>query len=140
LTTPSRTPQEIFAHHVQALGTGDLDQIMADYSDDAVFISPSGVQRGQDGIRQAFTALLADVPDASWDYKTQIFEGDVLFLEWAADSASSQVNDGIDTLLFSNGYISVQTVRYSVQDKPQPASGPPVGDTPSITGALQHKM
>jgi ketosteroid isomerase-like protein len=27
---------------------------VADYSDDAVFITPAGVQRGKDGIRQAF--------------------------------------------------------------------------------------
>ena len=80
----SRSPQEVFGHHAQALGAEDLDEIVADYSDDAVFISPAGVQRGKDGIRQAFTKLLGEVPQAAWDIKTTIFEGDVLFLEWAA--------------------------------------------------------
>jgi ketosteroid isomerase-like protein len=50
----TRSPQEVFGHHAQALGAEDLDEIVADYSDDAVFISPAGVQRGRDGIRQAF--------------------------------------------------------------------------------------
>src|SRR6266536_1898118 len=82
----TRTPEEVFQHHAQALGAGDLDKIIADYADDAVLITPAGVRRGTEGIRAAFTQLLADVPDAAWDLKTQIYEDDVLFLEWAADA------------------------------------------------------
>ncbi len=111
----TRTPQEVFAHHGQALGAGDLDEIVADYSDDAVFITPAGTLRGKDGVRQGFTQLLADVPDAAWDLKTQIFEGDILFLEWAATSAATKVEDGIDTFVFRDGLIRVQTVRYTLQ-------------------------
>ncbi len=113
----SRTPGEVFQHHAQALGAGDLEEIVADYADDAVFISPSGVPRGKDGIRAAFTTLLADVPNAAWELKTQIYEGDVLFLEWAADAAATRVTDGIDTFVFRDGLIQVQTVRYTVQHK-----------------------
>ena len=111
----TRTPEEVFAHHAQALGAGDLDGIVADYADDAVFITPAGVKRGKDGIREAFTQLLADVPNAAWELKTQIYEYDVLFLEWAAVSAATKVEDGIDTFVFRDGLIRVQTVRYTVQ-------------------------
>jgi ketosteroid isomerase-like protein len=113
----TRTPQEVFQHHVQALGAGDLDEIVADYTGDAVFITPAGVQRGKDGIRAAFTQLLADVPNAAWDLKTLIYEYDVLFLEWAADAAATFVEDGIDTFVFRDGLIQVQTVRYTLQRK-----------------------
>src|SRR6266545_5523420 len=71
-----RSPQEVFGHHAQALGAEDLEEIVADYSDDAVFITPAGVQRGKDGIRQAFTKLLGEVPQATWDIKTTIYEGE----------------------------------------------------------------
>ncbi|HLH59877.1 MAG TPA: nuclear transport factor 2 family protein [Streptosporangiaceae bacterium] len=114
----TRTPQEVFRHHAQALGAGDLEAILADYTDDAVFITPGGVLRGQDGVRKGFTQLLADVPDAAWDIRTEIYEGDVLFLEWAADAAATRVEDGIDTFVFRDGMIRVQTVRYSLQRKP----------------------
>jgi ketosteroid isomerase-like protein len=113
----TRTPEEVFQHHAQALGAGDLDEIVADYADDAVFITPAGVQRGTDGIRAAFTQLLADVPNAAWDLKTQIYEYDVLFLEWSADAAATFVDDGIDTFVFRDGLIRVQTVRYTLQRK-----------------------
>ena len=110
-----RTPEEVFQHHAQALGAGDLDEIVADYCDDAVVISPSGVLRGKEGVRTAFVRLLGDVPDAAWDLKTLIHEGDILFLEWAANAAETRVEDGIDTFVFRDGLIRVQTVRYTLQ-------------------------
>lgn len=111
----TRTPEEIFQHHAQALGAGDLDGIVADYADDAAFISPAGVWRGKDSIRAAFAQLLADVPNAKWELKTQIYEGDVFFLEWAADAGATFVEDGLDTFIFRDGQIQTQTVRYTLQ-------------------------
>jgi ketosteroid isomerase-like protein len=113
----TRTPEEVFAHHAEALGAGDLDEIVADYADDAVFITSRGVLRGKEGVRAGFTQLLSDLPNASWALKTQIFDGDLLFLEWAADSAATHVDDGVDTFVFRDGLIRVQTARYSVRDK-----------------------
>jgi hypothetical protein len=111
----TRTPQEVFAHHAQALGAGDLDGIVEDYADDAVFITPDGVLRGKEGVRQGFVKLLADVPHADWGLPTQLYEDDVLFLEWTATSAATKVEDGIDTFVFRDGLIRVQTVRYTLQ-------------------------
>jgi ketosteroid isomerase-like protein len=113
----TRTPEEVFQHHAEALGAGDLDEIVADYTDDAVFITPDGVQSGKNGVRAGFIQLLADVPNAAWELKTQIYEYDVLFLEWAADAAATFVEDGIDTFVFRDGLIRVQTLRYTLQRK-----------------------
>ena len=111
----TRTPEEVFQHHAQSLGAGDLDGIVADYADDAVFITPGGVKRGKEGVREAFTQLLADLPNAAWDLKTLIFEGDALFLEWAADAGATRADDGLDTFIFRDGQIRLQTVRYTLQ-------------------------
>ncbi|HZD73498.1 MAG TPA: nuclear transport factor 2 family protein [Actinomycetota bacterium] len=110
-----RSPQEVFDHHAQALGAEDLDEIVADYSDEAIFITPAGVLRGKDGIRQAFTQLLRELPQATWDLKTTLYEDDVLLLEWAAEGGGNRVEDGIDTFVFHDGLIRVQTVRYTLQ-------------------------
>lgn len=115
--TPSRTPQEVFAHHGAALAAGDLDEILTDYAEDSVLITPACVARGGQAIRRVFAQLLADIPDANWDLKTQLFDGDVLFLEWAADSAVSRVDDGVDTFVFRDGMIPAQTVRYTPHPK-----------------------
>lgn len=112
----TRTPEEVFAHHGSTLGAGDLDGILEDYSDDAILIVQSRVHRGKEGAREVFTQLLADVPDAQWDLST-VFVDDVLYLEWRADApgVGRRVDDGIDTFVFSDGLIRVQTVRYTVQ-------------------------
>ena len=112
-----RTPREIFQHHVQALGAEDLESIVSDYADDAVFITPAGVLRGKQGVREAFTRLLGDVPQATWELPTEIYEGDVLLLEWKADSERARVDDGIDTFVFKDGEIRVQTVKYTLTAK-----------------------
>ena len=113
----TRAPQDVFAHHGKALAAGDLDEIVADYADDSVVITAAGVARGKDGVRKVFVKLLDDLPNAAWDLKTQILEGDVLFLEWAADSTVNRVDDGVDTFVFRDGMIAAQTIRYTPQAK-----------------------
>jgi hypothetical protein len=75
---------------------------------------PKKVYRGLDEVRQVFTQLLSEVPQAQWEVDT-IYAGEVLYLEWKARSASSHIDDGIDTFIFRDGLIRLQTVRYTLQ-------------------------
>lgn len=109
----TRTAEEVFAHHGQALGAEDLEGIVSDYTEDAILIVQNKVYRGRDGARAVFTQLLSDVPQAKWTLGT-VFVDDVLYLEWQARSADRHVDDGIDTFIFADGQIRVQTVRYTV--------------------------
>lgn len=109
-----RTPQEIFAHHASALMAGDVEEIVADYAENALLITPVGVFRGRDGVRDAFTRLLGELPEATWDVPTQNFEEDVLLIEWSAVAKSSRVTDGVDTFVFSGDAIRVQTLHYTL--------------------------
>jgi SnoaL-like domain len=111
----ARTPQEIFQHHAEALGAEDIDAIVSDYADDAIFMTPEGVLRGKEQVRRAFERLTSEVPGARWELPTQLYEDDILLLEWKATSAASKVEDGIDTFVFRDGLIHVQTVRYTLQ-------------------------
>jgi hypothetical protein len=112
--TTARTAEEVFAHHGQSLGAENLEDIVADYTDDAILIVQGKVYRGKDGARAVFTQLLQDVPQAEWDLHT-VFADDVLYLEWKARSgAGRRVEDGIDTFVFRDGQIRVQTVKYTV--------------------------
>jgi len=113
----ARTPQQVFEHHGEALMAGDLDGIVDDYAEDAVFITPAGVLRGKDGVRQGFVKLLDDLPSADWELPTVLFEDDILLLEWKAESAKTKADDGIDTFVFRDGLIRVQTVRYTLVAK-----------------------
>lgn len=112
-----RTPQEVFQHHGEVLMAEDLDGIVSDYTEDALFITPDGLLKGKDGVRQGFVKLLGDVPEANWELPTQIYEDDILLLEWRAESEKVKVDDGIDTFVFRDGLIRVQTVRYTLIPK-----------------------
>lgn len=112
--TTTRTPQEVFAHHGEALVAGDLDAIVSDYSDDAIFITPAGILRGKDGVRKGFEKLLSDLPSADWEISTTLFEDDAMLLEWKARCSTTKAEDGIDTFMFRDGLIRVQTVRYTL--------------------------
>jgi len=114
MTTASRSPQEVFAHHGQSLGAEDLEAIISDYSDDAILIVQGKVYRGHDGARQVFTQLLSEVPQAQWNLNT-VFADDILYLDWKAQGKGGHVDDGVDTFVFSDGRIRVQTVSYTVQ-------------------------
>ena len=106
----SRTPQEVFQHHAEVLVAGDVDGIVSDYSDDAVIITQDGVKRGKDGVREAFVELLGHVPQAEWEIKSAVYEGEHMLLHWAADSEKATVDDGVDTFMFVDGQIVMQTL------------------------------
>jgi predicted SnoaL-like aldol condensation-catalyzing enzyme len=114
----ARTPQEIFEHHATVLIAGDIEGIVSDYADDARIITPSGVLCGKDGVREAFTSLLGEVPDASWEVPIRIFEDDILFIQWSAVSEKSRIRDGVDTFVFRDGLIRVQTVSRTLEPIP----------------------
>lgn len=110
----ARTPQEVFEHHMQALGAG-MDEILADYTDDAVFLTKDGVKRGKEGVQQSFEQLfnaLGEIKEVG--FPVQIYEGDVLFLNWWADLGDRRC-DGIDTFVFRDGLIRAQTLHYEIK-------------------------
>jgi ketosteroid isomerase-like protein len=111
----TRTPQEVLAHHSRALGAADLDEIVADFADDAVMITPAGVKRGKQGVREAFTQLLADLPNAAWGVTRQVDVDGVVLLAWTADAAGTRADDGVDTFVVKDGMIRAQTVNYTLR-------------------------
>ena len=111
-----RTPEEVFTHHVQAAMAEDLDAMMTDYANTATLISPSGVFRGKEEIRTFFAEFFRALPKVQWGFKT-IHADNVLFFEWTADSARASVSDGVDTILFQNGLIALQTVHGTIVPK-----------------------
>jgi hypothetical protein len=111
-----RTPEETFGHHAQTLMAEDLDGILMDYVETSYLVSPSGVLRGKNAIRGFFADLLQALPQAKWDVKTTYVEN-ILFLEWTADSTKGSASDGVDTFVFKDGMIQIQTVRATIVPK-----------------------
>jgi uncharacterized protein (TIGR02246 family) len=109
-----RAAAEVYRHHAAALLDRDLDALVSDYAQDAVFITGDGVQRGREGVRNAYIKILRDLPDAKWNVRTRIVEGDVLYLEWTAVAPGTRADDGVETLVVRAGAIVLQTVHYTL--------------------------
>ena len=110
----ARTPEEIFAHHGEALGAEDIEEVVADYADDAIIVMNKQVHRGRDGARQVFTQALGALPRATWQLDP-VFAGDVLYLEWKATAGGQKIEDGIDTFVFRDGLIRAHTLSFTIR-------------------------
>jgi ketosteroid isomerase-like protein len=110
-----RSALDVFTHHAQAMTALDLEDIVADYADDARFVTPDGVLRGRAGVRAGFTKLFGELPRPRFDVRTRILDGDMLFLEWSAAAEGAHADDGVETFLVRDGEIVLQTVHYTAQ-------------------------
>jgi hypothetical protein len=128
----TRTPLEIAQHHGSAVAAGDIDDVLADYTDESVMITPHGTFRGRDGARQAWGRLFEDMPNAKLDTTGQTAEGEVLLLHWAAETDKGRVTDGVDTFVFGDDGIRVQTVHYTRPDQGS-GGGPSQGGSRSLS-------
>ena len=105
------TTQEVLAHHLEFFGKLDLDGTMADYADEATFISQGGVLHGSSAIRQFFGSLFEEFqkPGMSFDLLQHEVDGVTAYIVWTAESADNVFEMGTDTFIVQNGKIVTQT-------------------------------
>jgi ketosteroid isomerase-like protein len=96
---------------------GDLDAIAADYAPDALVLTPTGQYRGAEQVRGLYAELSQALPRVALEATEAVFADDVLLLHWTADSALHAVPDGIDTFIFRDGKIQVQTISCTLVPK-----------------------
>jgi hypothetical protein len=96
------------AHHLKALGDGDVEAILSDYTENSVVFSPDGPVRGLDQLRAMFTGTLANIPNfmEGFHILRQECEGDIAYLVWKKDKVFPL---GTDTMVIRDGKILVQT-------------------------------
>ena len=111
-----RSPQEVLDDHLRESQDGSIeDDLARNYSEDLVVLTGRGVYRGHDGLRQLAELLRNEFPEATFEYRTRLVEGEMGFLEWSGRSASTQVDDGADSYLIRDGRIVAQTIHYTVK-------------------------
>lgn len=104
----ARTALEILEHHLKALATLDIDEIMSDYTDESVLLTPDGAIRGVGDVRDFFTNVVKSSPDlvAAISISRQEIVGDIAYIVWSAPGFLAL---GTDTFLVRDGKIAVQT-------------------------------
>ena len=101
--------EAVLAHHLQAVGAGDLSGILSDYSDDSVLHAPDVTCRGLAEIQGFFEGFADKAPAGfmdSFEMIRQVCEGDVAFIVWRSGTAAPL---GTDTFVIQDGKIAIQT-------------------------------
>ena len=120
MTTQVSDTAQVLSHHLRALGSGKLDEVLDDYVEDSVLITPDGPIKGLRGIRAAFEGFLSGL------FKPGTYElaldarhvdGQAAYILWHAKCASADIVMGTDTFIVKDGKITVQTYAAKVDPR-----------------------
>ena len=111
----TRSPQETLAAHFEAVASGDMERLLADYSEDATILTGQGVLEGHSGVEEFFTLALRSLPGAQFAIIDTTYSSDAALVHWTAESGAGRINDGVDTFVFKDGDIHVHTAHFTVQ-------------------------
>jgi len=105
----TRDTEAVLEHHLGAVGAGDLDGILSDYSDESILHTPDGTKRGLAEIQGFFESFGERAPASFMDnfqMVRSVVEGEIAFIAW---QSGGEVPLGTDTFVIRGGKISVQT-------------------------------
>ena len=111
----TRSPQETLAAHFEAIARGDIERLLADYSEDATILTGQRVLEGHSGVQEFFTNALQALPGAHFSVTDATYSSDAALVHWTAMSGAGRIDDGVDTFVFEEGDIRLHTVHFTVQ-------------------------
>lgn len=105
--------------HLKNFGAGDIDALLAEYAEDAVFLTAQGVLRGPAEIRPLIEAVVGEfsLPGVTMELLSRQVAGDHAFLSWRAETPRNSYALGTDTITFRDGRIVMQTAAIAATPK-----------------------
>jgi ketosteroid isomerase-like protein len=141
--TKVASTEEVLDHHLAAFGAANMDDILADYADDAMLVTPMGVIKGKDGLKGVFEGLFKEFShaDAKFTMGKKTIDGQVAYITWSADTAENAYELATDTFLIVEGKIVAQTFAGKITPKATPDDkAPPAKDEPVAEGPTQKVL
>ena len=105
------TTLAVFQHHSKALGENNLDDLMADYTEESIVITPEGSYSGLVEIRKAFVEIVKAFPTIGSKFnviKTAV-KNDMFYVFWSAKTPVVEYTFATDTFIIQGGKILRQT-------------------------------
>ena len=114
----TRDTQEVFDSHVEAIETMNLDQLAADYAEDAFMVTLDGSFHGREAIiTDFFMAWLGQFPDTKITFEKTAISDDVCLLLWSAEASKMTIPVGIGVFFVQNGMIVRQAEWFQMELK-----------------------
>ena len=112
--------EAVLNHHLESFGAGDVEEVLKDYTDDSVFISPDGRLTGLDQLREAFQGFFNGLfrPGTyQFTMDRMEIEGDLAFIAWHSSNEGAEVTLATDTFVIRDGKIAVQTFAAKIEQQ-----------------------
>ena len=111
-----RDARQVYDDHWASIRAGDMDRILADYADAAVFIRPNTVARGRTEIRGVFDELGDLLAGFDLTQESVTVDGPLVLFEWSGRNPDGRTARGADTFYITDDRIRLQTLSYSISD------------------------
>jgi len=110
-TLAPSTQHSVIMRHLQAFRENNLQSVMEDYSDSAVFITQQTTYTGKTAIRGFFEELIIHFPPDHTNFTLHTLAAcnNMVLIIWEASTPTLSVMMGTDTFILSEGKIVQQT-------------------------------
>jgi len=109
----ARTPEQVVTHHLAVFMQHDLEGVLSDYADDAIFIAPKQTVQGKVALRHLFESFFATgdnkAPAPVFEAKVTA-DGDVGYEHWISNPGKPGSMAGTDAFVVRHGKILFHTV------------------------------
>ena len=103
--------KQVLDHHWEAFTQNKLDEVMADYTEESVLITPDSTYKGLGQIRYNFEEAYKKFPkDKSvFQLNKTVIDRDVAYILWQSKTPAFNLGYATDTFIIQNGKIIRQT-------------------------------
>ncbi|MEO5999380.1 MAG: nuclear transport factor 2 family protein [Chitinophagaceae bacterium] len=103
--------KQVLAHHWDAFNQNNMDEVMADYTEESVLITPDATFKGLAQIRKNFEDAYGKFPKDKtvFTLNKQVIDRDVAYILWQAKTPTFNLTFATDTFIIRNGKIIRQT-------------------------------
>ena len=114
----TRSTQEVFDSHRDAIEASDFEKLAADYAEDAILGTLDGSFIGRDAILNGFfKPILSQYPDAKLNFEKTVVEDDVCLLQWSAEMSTVTIPRGPAVFIIRDGLIERQGEWFEILPK-----------------------
>jgi len=104
--------QTVLDRHLAAFGTGDTEEVLKDYTEDSVLLTPEATVKGLQGIRAVFDEFFAGMfKPGTYEFGMDGVQvaGEVALIAWHATCSAVHLPHAVDTFVIRDGKIVAQT-------------------------------
>ena len=109
--------QKVWKHHIEAWDARDLDEIMADYSEDSILILNNTVYKGIEAVRGVFERLFQIFSNGENIIDPEVIEGEVIYITWHFTPTNDDTYFGTDSFVVQKSIIKYQTIASLLYEK-----------------------